>query len=656
MNSNRQQLAAGTLIQGRYSIVRLIGQGGMAHVYLATDQQSGQSVAIKVMKSDLGQDEEFIKRFDTEARAASSLDHPNIVRVLDYGQDNDLRYIVQELVDGLTLKDLILKQGPLDAAVAVPLAIQIGLALEHAHKRGVVHRDIKPHNILITQDLIAKVTDFGIARAISTNTITLTSGMTLGSVHYFSPEQARGSLVGEKSDIYSLGIMLYEMVTGQVPFDGETPVAIAIKHLQETPQMPSTVNPAVPAGLDSIILKCIQKSQDNRYQNIRELVDELDAFMIDPNGVYGIVNSTDDRETATSAIGLKRPEPNYGKIREIETTVNARRRSRRRDVAIVFAIVLMSIVFLVSIGTWAYQKISDSLPTETAEDFLVGNYIGQELDTVTKILDDANISYRLVYEASDVAQGLIIKQDPEDNVTINITSTITLTVSQGQTTNILDNYSGMTYEKAKAELENLGYHVEKSLEPSDDFKEGTVIKSVPEMGSEVYYGDVITLVVCAGGTTSVMEDLSGMRLSEVRTLFSEELHLNIGSITNVHVDPETGEPIDLDDEVAVVLAQSIAPGEKVKYQTIVNLVIGTQDDLFYYLNPTPTPEPTPEPTPTPEVTPTPEPTEPTATPTTGPTTAPTPSETLAPTTTATTKHTGKPDDAESLGLMPTGRV
>ena len=264
MDLNNQQVPEGTLIGNRYCIVRAVGQGGMAQVYLATDQQTGGPVAIKIMKDDLSRDQEFIKKFDTEARAASSLDHPNIVRVLGYGQDGDLRYIVQEYVEGSTLKDLISQRGMLDWKVAVPLVIQIGLALEHAHRRGVIHRDIKPHNILITRDMVAKVTDFGIARAINSNTITLTSGVTFGSVHYFSPEQARGSLVSEKSDIYSLGIMLYEMVTGQVPFDGETSVAIAIKHLQETPQPPSAVRPGIPVGLDRIILKCIRKSTATR--------------------------------------------------------------------------------------------------------------------------------------------------------------------------------------------------------------------------------------------------------------------------------------------------------------------------------------------------------------------------------------------------------
>src|SRR5665648_212593 len=289
----------GMILGGRYRIVRLIGSGGMANVYLATDMSSGLSVAIKILRPEFTADEEFIKRFDTEAKAASLLSHPNIVRVFGVGQEGDFRYMVQEYVDGITAKELITQNGHLDWRVAVPIAIQVGMALDNAHQNGIVHRDIKPHNILITRDRIAKVTDFGIARAASNNTITLTSGGALGSVHYFSPEQARGAMVGPSSDIYSLGVLLFEMVTGRVPFDGDTSVAIAIKHLQEPPPLASGFVPGIPAGLDAIIQKCMQKSPDFRYANIREMFTELDALMVDPNGAYGIVTKSDLSEMPT---------------------------------------------------------------------------------------------------------------------------------------------------------------------------------------------------------------------------------------------------------------------------------------------------------------------------------------------------------------------
>ena len=238
MNS-AQQFTAGTVIGDRYRIIKPIGQGGMASVFLAEDLTYGEGVALKVMRDELTNDPEFVRRFATEARAAASLDHPNIVKVLDYGQDGDVRYIVQEYVQGETLKDMIRREGALDFRLATPLMIQIGLALEHAHQREVIHRDMKPQNILITDDMVAKVTDFGIARASSMNTITLTGGVVMGSVHYFSPEQARGGEVTTRSDLYSLGIIFYEMLTGELPFDGESSVAIAITHLQAFPPAPS---------------------------------------------------------------------------------------------------------------------------------------------------------------------------------------------------------------------------------------------------------------------------------------------------------------------------------------------------------------------------------------------------------------------------------
>ncbi len=617
MNSNRQQLAAGTLIGGRYSIVRLIGQGGMAHVYLATDQQGGASVAVKVMKSDLTHDQEFIKRFDTEARAASSLDHPNIVKVLGFGQDGDLRYIVQELVEGPTLKDLIQEHGALDWEIAVPLVIQIGLALEHAHRRGVVHRDIKPHNILITKDMVAKVTDFGIARAVSANTITLTSGMTFGSVHYFSPEQARGSIVSEKSDIYSLGIMLYEMVTGQVPFDGETSVAIAIKHLQEMPPLPSAVKRGIPSGLDNIIKKCIQKSPENRYLDARELVDELDAFMIDPVGIYGVL-ANNDYEGNTSALGLKRPEPNFGKLREIEKTINDRRRSRQRDIGIVVGIILLSLIFMISIGAWAYQKLTAPLSTDADTEYTIPYFVGQAGTDVEIILTEAGIKFKLEAKPSPtVAAGLITNQDPAagTKIRVNGTTILILTVSSGQQTTTLKDYSNKTYASAKADLESLGFVVNMTEEPSDVFEPGKVIKSNPAAGELVLVGSQITLVVCGGGTNVTVPSLFNLSF-QVATDLCNSNHLPIGKWISLHVDPITGVPIDLPEAERVVIKQSIAPDTVVPYQTVIILTYGNAQDLFNFLNPTPTPEPptpTPEPpTPTPEPpTPTPEPPTPT---------------------------------------------
>jgi serine/threonine protein kinase len=630
MNKSTRQLPAGTLVGGRFSIVQTLGQGGMAHVYLAKDQLTGGQVAIKVMKDDLSNDQEFIKRFDTEAKAASSLDHPNIIKVMGYGQDGDLRFIVQEYVEGSTLKELINEKGPLPWQQAVPLAIQIGLALEHAHQRGVVHRDIKPQNILITRDMVAKVTDFGIARASNANTITLTSGVAFGSVHYFSPEQARGGIVGEKSDLYSLGILMYEMLTGRMPFDGETSVSVAIKHLQEMPPLPSTIQPGIPAGLDRIVNKCIQKSTEMRYNDARELVDELDAFMIDPTGVYGQLTGQADWEGNTTAIGLQPPESNFGKLRDIEKTISDRRRSRTRDTAIMITIIVLSIIFLGSIFAWGWSRIRTSITSPTAAEFVVANYIGKDVNDVIKILTNAGVKYEIKPKASDtVNKDIILDQNPGDGVSIRPGgTTIILYVSAGQELITITDYSGQTYAQANASLSQLGFSVTTTYEYSD-FEKGIVIKTSPAAGQSLARGGSITLVVSEGNPSIIMPNLVGMSFAAAKAELAK-YNLTLGPATSMSVDPVTGKPVDVPEAQRIIIKQSLAAGTDTRAMTVIGLTYGTQLDYDHFLNPTPIPSATPTPIPT---------TQPTDT-TPSETTAPsdtTPSPTPSATTTA--KHT-----------------
>lgn len=613
MKSDKQQLPAGSLIGGRYSLVRPLGQGGMAKVYLAQDRQRDDAlVAVKILHDELTNDPEFVKRFATEARAASSLNHPNIVKVLDYGHSDGLRYIIQEYVEGQTLNEMISQQGALPWQTAVPLAIQIGLALEHAHKNGIVHRDIKPHNIMITPRMIAKVTDFGIARAANSSTITLTAGVTFGSVHYFSPEQARGSLVGEKSDIYSLGILLYEMVTGQVPFDGETSVAIAIKHLQEMPQLPSALRADLPPNLDDIIIKCIQKSPDNRYESARDLVDELDAFMVDPEGIYGILAGSGSDHANTTAIGLKRPDANYGKLRDIEQAIVERRRSRQRDIAIIVAIVLVSMAFLAAIGSWTWDKIKDSLQTQPMETvFAVQDYRGRNLDEVLGLFAENDVKYRIEYRDDDnIAEGIIIDQYPPEGIEIKPTgTTILLYVSGGQNLITIPDYTGESQTIAKAELEQTyGFTVSVQYGYSD-LSKGRIIKTVPAANARAPKGSEIVLFVSEGLPQIVMPDFSGRLLTDA---IDELVPLNLvlGPVHSIGADPDTGEPVDIPANKRIVLKQSPAPGKEVMALTLVTFTYGSQQDYYYYHNPTPIPTPTPEPSPTPEPDPDPDPTDP----------------------------------------------
>ena len=276
----------GKLLGNRYEIVEKVGNGGMATVYKATDKVLKRNVAVKILRDEFTTDEEFIKRFEAEAQSAARLTHPNIVSIYDVGVENNLYYIVMELIQGKTLKEIIVEErGPLPWKWSVNVAIQIASALEMAHRNNIIHRDIKPHNIIITEDGIAKVTDFGIAKAVSNSTITA-FGTTIGSVHYFSPEHARGGFTDAKSDLYSLGVVMYEMVTGRVPFDADTPVSVALKHMQEKPEEPIEVNNHVPVAVNKIIMKALQKDATLRYQSASEMLIDLRKALKNPDGDF----------------------------------------------------------------------------------------------------------------------------------------------------------------------------------------------------------------------------------------------------------------------------------------------------------------------------------------------------------------------------------
>ena len=285
----------GKILNNRYEILKQIGSGGMATVYKAKCQLLNRYVAIKVLRDEFTTDAEFIKRFNTEAQSAASLTHPNIVGIYDVGNEDNMYYIVMELIKGKTLKEIITTDGILPWKWSVNVAVQIASALEFAHKNNVVHRDIKPHNIIITEEGVAKVTDFGIARAISNSTIT-SFGSTMGSVHYFSPEHAKGGYTDAKSDIYSLGVVLYEMLTGKVPFEADTPVSIALKHMQEDAIDAKKLNPTIPASLNDIIKKAMQKDPNLRYNSAEEILEDLKETLKNPEGDFVRINERQDMD------------------------------------------------------------------------------------------------------------------------------------------------------------------------------------------------------------------------------------------------------------------------------------------------------------------------------------------------------------------------
>lgn len=600
---DNSDIEIGYLLGQRYRIEKLIGKGGMADVYLAKDIKDGKDVAVKILKQELTNDNSFIRRFDTEAKAVASLSNPNIVKVYDVGQENEIRYIILEYINGISLKELIEKNGHLDWEVALPIAIQIGLALVSAHKNGIIHRDIKPHNILITPDFMVKVADFGIALTTTNNTMTLTGKNTMGSVHYFSPEQARGGIVGEQSDIYSLGIVIYEMLTGKLPFDGDTSVSIALKHIQQQPNPPVNLNPDIPEGLNNIIMKCIQKAAESRYKTARELVNELDAFTIDPNGIYGYIEKYDEN-SKTSVISSIDRDPNFRKLRDIESGIKQKNKFKSRDRIIMLGAIILTVAILSGSGYFAFSWIKAQIAAPVAE-YTIENYVGSKVEDVKKKLDLAKIKCDVFYEQNDtVAQGIVFNQSVPPGMPMRSggASSITLKVSSGKNTVRLGDYKNKNYKLVESELRQiLGLEVSIVKELSGEIAKDEVIGTIPGAGNDVAKGGKVQLIVSDGLINVTVPDVVGMKRSEALDLLKQN-YLKVISEALLGNNPS------LPEDQQYVIGIDPLPGNEVRALTGVIITLGSYDD---YLNSelpgvTATPEPTIEPTQEPAVsTPTP---------------------------------------------------
>lgn len=574
----------GMIFANKYRIVKLIGSGGMANVYLGIDMNTGVNVAIKILKPEFSSDDEFIRRFDAEAKSVASLNHANIVKVFGVGHEGNFRYIVQEYIEGITVKDLINQNGHLDWKNAVPIVIQIGLALDYAHQNGIVHRDIKPQNILISRDRVAKITDFGIARAASSTTITMT-GVQMGSVHYFSPEQARGGNVGPQSDIYSLGVSLFEMVTGRLPFDGDSNVAIAVKHLQETPPVPSSLMQGIPKGLDSIIAKCMQKSPERRYQTMRQLVTELDSLLVDPNGVYGVITNVPEKAASTDTNISFRQDPEYEKISEIEKSAESRRISRFRDNVLLALIIVVIVGVLIGIGILVIKAVGNATSIEQNTDYEIENYVGLKADEVIKKLDAANVYYSVEYQDTDVYEpGIVIAQSIREGVVVSTTnkiSNLVLTVSSADESVILQDYSNANYKDAYKSLKNLGLEPVLRPEPSDNVTPGQVIRTEPEANTQVLRGESVIIIYATEPKSSIVPDVVGNTVAEaIKKLGDNSLNYTIEG------SPEV---LALDQKKQYVILTNPVAGTSVARKSSVKLYVGTKEDYQNGGTPTPTP-------------------------------------------------------------------
>ena len=470
----------------------------MATVYKAKCHVLNRYVAVKILRDEFTTDEEFIKRFEVEAQSAASITHPNIVSVYDVGVDGNLYYIVMELIKGKTLKEIIVEEkGPLPWKWSVNIAGQIASALETAHKNHIIHRDIKPHNIIITEDGVAKVTDFGIAKAVSNSTITA-FGTTIGSVHYFSPEHARGGYTDEKSDLYSLGVVMYEMLTGKVPFDADTPVSVALKHMQEEPVPPIEVNPNIPSAVNDIIMKALRKDTNLRYQNATAMLLDLKRALKEPNGDF-VDNNDYQNDFPTqriSTIGLEDENRN-------QNSKNKNGKKQNKFVQfikkhkVLSSIIGLILLFVITIGLTI--GISNATRPKDVE---IPNLVGKTVDEAKDILKQNKLNY--VEESqeynTEVPAGQIISQNPPyvEGRRIKENTDIKVVVSKGTETTTVPKLKGLTKEEAEDEADKAKIKLDFQEETSKTVEAGVIIKQDKAEGETVNAGDTIKVFISVG--------------------------------------------------------------------------------------------------------------------------------------------------------------
>ena len=551
----------GRVLGNRYEMIKKIGNGGMATVYKATDLVLKRYVAVKILRDEFTTDEEFIKRFETEAQSAARLTHPNIVSIFDVGVDNGIYYIVMELIQGKTLKEIITEErGPLPWKWSVNVAIQIASALEMAHKNNIIHRDIKPHNIIITEDGIAKVTDFGIAKAVSNSTITA-FGTTIGSVHYFSPEHARGGYTDAKSDLYSLGVVMYEMVTGKVPFDADTPVSVALKHMQEEPVPPIEENPNLPESINQIILKALKKDPMFRYQTSTEMLQDLRMALKNPNGDF-VSNDDYDPTARTQRISTEELE------REQRKQKNNKKQNKfvgfiKKHKKLSTFLGLVILFFLAFGGTILFLNVTN--PKEVS----LPNVVGLSKEEAKKTIEDLKLKFEIESEEynAEVEKDCIISQDPtytEKYNNVKEGSTVKVVISKGAEKTTVPKVIGMKEDEAVKALEEAKLKAEIVEETSKKVEEGYVISQETDANTEANAGDTVKIHVSTGtGIKQVtMIDVKGKTEADAKTTLEK-----LGLVVNI------GSSEDKSKDNGVVLTQSIEVGKVIDEGTTVTITV-----------------------------------------------------------------------------------
>ncbi len=595
-------LTIGMFVAERYEIMGKIGAGGMSDVYKARDHILGRFVAIKVLKQEFSEDVNFVVKFRTEAQSAAGLEHPNIVNIYDVGSEAGMHYIVMEYVEGVTLKTYIEKKGQLTYKEAVSIAIQVGRGIEAAHAKNIIHRDIKPQNILISTEGKAKVTDFGIARAVSNNTI---SADVMGSVHYASPEQARNGFVDDKSDIYSLGIVMYEMVTGRVPFDGETTVSIAIQHLQEEMIVPSTYAPELPVSFEKIILKCTQKSPDRRYANISDLLADLKQVLVRPNTDF--VKIADSSQNKTRIIG----DREVNEIKHARTAQREEIPEEEEDIedeeedeeegflnprlekavtigGIIAAVIIVCLVvyfvgniFGIFGGTPEKEPETErtehtliNTEKEEAEQVTMIRVIGKTVAEAKSELYELKLGIREAgSEASDeYEKGQIVRQDIEEGTLVDVNTTVYVYVSTGAAEVGVPNVEGYDSDAAMNMITDAGFHPARDYAYSDTVASGKVISQDPKAGEPAKKGDTVTIMVSQGKEAVVVPDVYN-KPQEQATNELTQAGLSVSSVSTAYSDTVAA---------GNVMEQSIASGKYVDKGTNITIVVSAGSNKSYY--------------------------------------------------------------------------
>lgn len=514
----------GKRLGGRYEVEQRVGGGGMAIVYKAHDNLLNRTVALKILRSQFGHDDDFITRFRREAQAAASLSHANVVNVYDVGEEDDIQYIVMEYIEGQTLKELIIKEGALPIEQAVEIAIQICDALEHAHHNHIIHRDIKPHNILIGKNGRVKVTDFGIARAVTSATITHT-GSVIGSVHYFSPEQARGGISGEKSDIYSLGIVLYEMVTGSIPFSGDSPISVALKHLQEEINPPRELKPSIPQSVENIILRALVKDPLYRYQSAKEMQRDLRTCLHPErlNEPKFIVEHDDEEATrvipAITPQMLKTTDPLVQGDEEDgdDGKENGIKKDRPKWLKAIGWVSFLSLFFIVALYGFNFLLGIFYVP-----EVVTPRVENMQLEEAIKSLEEKDLNYIVQERFNDeIPKDMIIRQSPPPGMRVKQKSDITLFVSKGQQQVPMPDLVSLPERHIEVQLAKFA-KVQIERKPSNQFASGIVMAQEPAAGTMVSPSQTDVLITVSSGKQTVeMPKLIGLTEQEAEAILQK---------------------------------------------------------------------------------------------------------------------------------------